>query len=396
MVVQLFQKIVFFRHRLQFHHCHVATLGEVPVLVQHIGDAARHSGGEVAPGLADYDDDAASHVLAPMIAYALDHRDGTGVAHAEALAGDAAEVAFAGDCAVKHGVADNNGFFGLDRSVLDRAHHQTSPRQSLADIVVAVAFQIEGNAMREKRTEALPGGTLEGYGDGVLGQTRMAVFCRQNTRQHGAGRTVRVVDREFHPYRRLVVQRVFRRLDQLAIEDVGDRVLLKAGVMDFVFRGFGLEEYAGKIQPLGLPVVDHAGLFQHLALAGHLGDCAVAHRRHERAHFLGDKEEIIDDMLRRAAEALAQHRVLRGDADGTRIEMAFAHHQAARGDERRGGKAELVGTEQRADDNVAPGAQTAVDLQRDTAAQPVQHQCLVGFGESHLPGRTGMFQRRKR
>ena len=108
MMVQLLQQVVFFRHRLELDHGHVAALGEIAVLVEHIGDAARHAGGEVAAGLADDDDDAAGHVFAAMVADALDDRDGARVAHGEALAGDAAEVALALDGAVEHGVADDD------------------------------------------------------------------------------------------------------------------------------------------------------------------------------------------------------------------------------------------------------------------------------------------------
>jgi hypothetical protein len=71
-----------------------------------------------------------------------------------------------------------------------------------------------------------------------------------------------------------------------------------------------------------------------------------------------------------AGEALAQHRVLRGHADRAGVEVALAHHDAARDDQRRGREAELVGAEQRADRHVAAGAQAAVDLHRDAAAQP--------------------------
>ena len=76
--------------------------------------------------------------------------------------------------------------------------------------------------------------------------------------------------------------------------------------------------------------------------------------------------------------------------------MALAHHDAAGGDQRRGGEAELVGAQQRADGDVAAGAQAAVDLHGDAAAQAVQHQGLLGFGQADLPGRAGMGQRGQR
>jgi hypothetical protein len=50
-VMQLFKQIILFRHRFQFDHRHVAALGEITVLIQHIGDAAGHAGREVAAGL---------------------------------------------------------------------------------------------------------------------------------------------------------------------------------------------------------------------------------------------------------------------------------------------------------------------------------------------------------
>jgi hypothetical protein len=125
---------------------------------------------------------------------------------------------------------------------------------------------------------------------------------------------------------------------------------------------------------------------------------AVAHGGHHLAHFFGDEEEVVDDVLRRALEALAQHRVLGGDAHRAGVQVALAHHDAASRDQRRGRKAELVGAQQRADDDVAAGAQAAVDLQRDARAQAVEHQRLVGFGKADFPRAAGMLdggQRRR-
>ena len=81
------------RDRLEFDHRQVAALSEVAGLVEHVGDAARHAGGEIAPGLADDDDDPAGHVFAAVVARPLDDGDRARIAHAETLARDAAEVA---------------------------------------------------------------------------------------------------------------------------------------------------------------------------------------------------------------------------------------------------------------------------------------------------------------
>jgi hypothetical protein len=61
--------------------------------VEHVGHAAGHARREVAAGLAEHHDGAAGHVFAAVVARAFDDADRAGVAHGEALARDAAEVA---------------------------------------------------------------------------------------------------------------------------------------------------------------------------------------------------------------------------------------------------------------------------------------------------------------
>ena len=89
----------FFHHealgfdRLELDHGHIAVFAKLAVLVEHIGDAARHACGEVASGRTEHNDNAAGHIFAAMVSAALDDGDGAGIAHGEALPGDAAEVA---------------------------------------------------------------------------------------------------------------------------------------------------------------------------------------------------------------------------------------------------------------------------------------------------------------
>jgi hypothetical protein len=98
----------------------------------------------------------------------------------------------------------------------------------------------------------------------------------------------------------------------------------------------------------------------------------------------GDEEEIIDHMLGLAGEALAQDRVLGRDTDRTGIEMALAHHDAAGRDQRRGGEAESSRQAARRSRRRA-GAQAAVDLHRDAAAQAVGDERLMRLGEADFP-----------
>ncbi len=117
---------------------------------------------------------------------------------------------------------------------------------------------------------------------------------------------------------------------------------------------------------------------------------AEAQLRHVLAHLLGDEEEEIDDVLGRALELRAQRRILRGDAHRAGVQVALAHHDAAHGDQRRGGEAELLGAQQRGDGDVAAGLQLAVGLHADAAAQVVHHQHLLRFGEAQFPGNAGV------
>ena len=172
-----------------------------PCFVEHIGDAARHAGREVAAGLADHHDDAAGHVFAAMVADAFDDGDGAGVAHRETLAGDAAEIALALGRAVEHGVADDDRLFRHDAAVGGRAHDDAAAAEALADIVVAGADEIERDAARQERAERLAGGAGQLHGDGVVLQSGMAEPLGDLARQHRAGGAVDVADRQLDRHR---------------------------------------------------------------------------------------------------------------------------------------------------------------------------------------------------
>mmetsp|Transcript_20954 Transcript_20954/g.80705 ORF Transcript_20954/g.80705 Transcript_20954/m.80705 type:complete len:801 (-) Transcript_20954:283-2685(-) len=99
-------------------------------------------------------------------------------------------------------------------------------------------------------------------------------------------------------------------------------------------------------------------------------------------------------MLGPAGELLAQHRVLSCHAHRAGVEVALAHHDAALGHQRRGGEAELVRAQQRADDDVAAGLHLAVSLHADASAQAVQHQGLLCLSQAQLPRRAAVLDGR--
>src|SRR5947207_13813757 len=163
------------RDRLELDHRHVAAFLERAVLVEHIGDTARHAGGEVAAGRADHHDDAAGHVFAAVITGAFDDHGGAGIAHGEAFAGNAAEIRFAGYRAVQHGVADDDGLLGHNAAVGRGLDDDAPAGKPLADVVVAFAFEFEGHAFGKECADALAGGALQGDVNGVVRQPGVAV-----------------------------------------------------------------------------------------------------------------------------------------------------------------------------------------------------------------------------
>src|SRR3984957_8328085 len=350
MVMKALHQLLLVGDRLEIDHRQITTPREIAGFVEHIGDAAGHAGREIPPGLADDDDDAARHIFAAVIASAFDDCYRPGIAHGETFAGDAAEIALAGDRAIEQRIADDDPELRDDqRRLARRIDHDASAREALADIVVGFAFELERHAMGEARAGALPGGALELDVDRLVAKPVVAVAPRDDAGQHGAGRAVGIADRHVEPHMLAMLDRLLRLGDELAIEHAIETMILRLAAMDAdAGRSLRLMEELGEIEALGLPMRDRFGAVEHLHLADHFVEAAIAHRRHPFAHFLGDEEEEIDDMLGLADEAFAQDWILRGDADGTSVEMALAHHDAARRDQRRGGEAEFVGAEQRA------------------------------------------------
>ena len=164
---------------------------------------------------------------------------------------------------------------------------------------------------------------------------------------------------------------------------------------DFVFED-GLVENLREVEAARLPVVNGFLHFEFVTASDHLVDGAETESRHDLAKFLRNEPHEVDDILRFAGETRAKPRVLRRDANGTGVEVADAHHDAAERDERPGGEPEFLGAEQRGDGNVAAGLELAVGLDDDATAEIVQHERLVRLGEAEFPRDAGVFDRRER
>ena len=154
------------RHHLVLVEAHI----EVVVLVQHVGDAAGHAGRKIfACGAQDHHP-AAGHILAAVVPHALHHGDGAGVADAEPLAGAAVDKRLAGGGAVQGHVAHDDVFAGVKGAALGRVQHQPAAGEALAQPIVAVALQFQGQSLGDEGAEGLPPAAVAGDDVAVVRQ----------------------------------------------------------------------------------------------------------------------------------------------------------------------------------------------------------------------------------
>src|SRR6516165_3259427 len=281
-----------------------------------------------------------------MVAGAFDNGDRSGIADREPLAGYAAEVAFAGNGTVQNRIADNDRLLRHDSRIGGRPHHNAAAGKAFAEIVVGVALQFESHAAGEKGAEALTGGAGKARHDRVRREAFVPVAFGDFAGEHGADGAIGILDWKGCAHRRAALERGLGLRDELAIEHVPDLMVLALAIENGdARRHVRLREQFREIEPGRLGVGDQLAAIKHLHLPDHLVECAVAKLGHQFAYFFSDEEEIIDDVLRLAAEAFAQHRILGGDAD----------------------------------------------LHGNAATQAIGDQGLMGLGKSNLPRRAGMF-----
>ena len=103
-----------FFYERKFYHLHIAEEVEVLVLVPYISNTTTHTGGEVATHASQDDSASAGHILAAVVAGALDNSYRTAVAHAEALTYPAVDIDLTRRSSVEQGVAGNDICLGLE------------------------------------------------------------------------------------------------------------------------------------------------------------------------------------------------------------------------------------------------------------------------------------------
>ena len=334
-----------------------------------------------------------------MVAAALDHHGGTGVAHGKTLARKTVNEAASARGTKECNVAHDDVLVELVGRMWVGAHRHLAARKALAKVVVGVAAHVERNAARQEGAKTLTGRTIAIDGDGTGGQA-LGMRLGHRVAQNSAHAAVDVGDIGAEANRTQVrtgigrighKQRGVERLVELAV-----RGHLRQEVATVGTRNMGTElagrarQHGRQIEQIGLAVARDLDLTQALGMADHLVDGAEAQARHDLAQLLGNKEHKVLDVLGLAAEAVTQAAVLRRDAGRAGVLLAVALHEAAHGDERHGRKTKLLGTQQAGDGDIGTVHELAVGLEHHARAQAVLQQRLLGLGKAKFQRQARM------
>ena len=380
--------VVLVLHSLEADRLLVDPLVEVPRFVQDVGHAAGHAGREVLAGGAEHHHRAAGHVLAAVVPHPFHHRGGPRVADAEPLARNARDKGPAAGGAVEGDVAGDDVFLRLIAGGLGRAEDDLAARQALAHVVVALADQLEGQALRDEGPEALAARAGAAHRVGVVGQGA-AVAAGDLAAQDGAEGAVGVGHFQ--------ADRLGRGAGQLELLHQHPHIggPLKVEVVTVFGLAVDVQIFNGGVVEDGLEVefggpAGGGAHPQQVGAAHQFVHGAHAELCHVFPQLLGHKGQVADDVLRPALEVFAQLGVLGADAHGAGVQVAHPHHDAALGHQQACAEAEFLRAQHAADRHVPPAEQLGVALDPHPGAQAVQDQGLVGLGDAQLPGQAGV------
>src|ERR1700690_3935855 len=88
-----------------------ARFGEVPALVENVGDAAAHARGKISAARSKHRNQALGHVFAAVVADSFDHCRRSGVANGKTLARHTVKKRFAAGSAIQGNVANQDVAF---------------------------------------------------------------------------------------------------------------------------------------------------------------------------------------------------------------------------------------------------------------------------------------------
>ena len=266
-----------------------------------------------------------------MVADALYYGADAAVAHAEALAGDAVDIRLARGRTIEGDIAANDVLPRHEGRAFGRIEHQLGTRKPLAEVVVGIAFDFHGHALRGEGGKALAGDAFELEANRVLGQALGAVAPSHLAAEDRAYDSVGILDRQHRLDRLAAFKRRSAQFQQgSVVKGLVQPVILRdlAVAPDFG-ANLGLVQNRRQVDAGGLPQCNGLLGLEPVGAADHFIDGAEAERGHDLAQVLGDKAQEVDHVIGAAGEFGAQLRVLGRHAHRTGVEVADPHHNAA-------------------------------------------------------------------
>src|SRR5262249_55565136 len=150
-------------------------------------------------------------------------------------------------------------------------HHELAPGQTLAYVVIGVAFQGEGDAPRHEGGEALPGGAEEVDADGVVGEAVASVLAGHFRAEDGPHRAVDVADGKADIDLLASLQSgAAERHEGRHIERLLEPVILVDDLAHgYVGPNLGTMEDGGVVEAARLPVLHGSADVEHVGTADH-------------------------------------------------------------------------------------------------------------------------------
>ncbi len=223
------------------------------------------------------------------------------------------------------------------------ADGQDAARHALADVVVGIALEVERHTARDERPEALAGRAREAQVDRAFGQAVLAEAACDLAAQHAADGAVHVAHRHVDAHRLAPLEGGLGSLEstsrraRCSSRGLAPIVLLMptpgfASAFISTSEKSSLEAF----QCLMSVRVRMRSTCPTISWMVRKPSCAMISRVSSAT-----KNMKFTTCSGWAVELCTQDRVLRGDADRTGVEVAFAHHDAAGRHQRRGREAEL-------------------------------------------------------
>ena len=132
-----------------------------------------------------------------MITDTFYYCDGSGVSYGKTFTCHTVDKCFSAGCTVKCHITDDNIFILTVFDALRRIYHQFSTGKSFSEVIVAVAFQLQCQTVRDKSSKALSTGSVTFYNVSIIFQSVFVSSCDLRTENRTKG-TVDVGNIDFN------------------------------------------------------------------------------------------------------------------------------------------------------------------------------------------------------